>query len=189
MKSATTMPGVPEAATLPLRDIHLPEPVSWWPPAPGWWGLLALGCLLLVAALLIRRWRNRRYLRRLALQELQRIEQQYRQHREPVELARAISVLLRRTAISHYPRHDIAGLTDANWLAFLDRTGGNDYFRHGEGRVLVSAPYQNTARHNVTLDAEALLRQAENWIRAQSPGKAAAFTGHRDDGRPAGSEG
>ncbi|HVS24646.1 MAG TPA: DUF4381 family protein, partial [Gammaproteobacteria bacterium] len=22
---------------LPLRDIHLPGLISWWPPAPGWW--------------------------------------------------------------------------------------------------------------------------------------------------------
>jgi cbb3-type cytochrome oxidase subunit 3 len=27
---------------LPLKDIHLPEAISWWPPAIGWWLLLVL---------------------------------------------------------------------------------------------------------------------------------------------------
>ena len=29
-------------AALPLRDLRLPEPVGWWPPAPGWWILAAI---------------------------------------------------------------------------------------------------------------------------------------------------
>ncbi len=31
-----------------LRDLHLPAAVSPWPPAPGWWILLALSILLIV---------------------------------------------------------------------------------------------------------------------------------------------
>ena len=30
-----------------LRDIHLPEPVSWWPPALGWW-LVAMTVMTLL---------------------------------------------------------------------------------------------------------------------------------------------
>ena len=30
-----------------LRDVHLPEPVSWWPLAPGYWIVLALVVVVL----------------------------------------------------------------------------------------------------------------------------------------------
>ena len=36
-----------------LRDIHLPEAVPWWPPAPGWWMLFALVIAGAVGVMLI----------------------------------------------------------------------------------------------------------------------------------------
>ena len=50
-------------AELPLRDIHLPEPVSWWPMAPGWWwviGLLLLASAVVTGIILYRRYRRSR---------------------------------------------------------------------------------------------------------------------------------
>ena len=38
--------------SLPLRDIHLPAPLGWWPLAPGWWIVGALVFALLIAGLI-----------------------------------------------------------------------------------------------------------------------------------------
>ncbi len=27
---------------IPIRDLHLPEMIAWWPVAPGWWVLFVL---------------------------------------------------------------------------------------------------------------------------------------------------
>ncbi len=84
---------------LPLRDIHLPEPVSWWPMAMGWW--LCVGTLLLAGVLLAWWWRGApsRRARRAALGELTTIENDYASHGDGHACAQGLSRLLRRLAL------------------------------------------------------------------------------------------
>lgn len=127
------------AESLQLRDIHLPPPPDFWPPAPGWWLLVAILLALLAWALVIawRRARLRQAQRRLLalLDELER-----RGTHEPRQLAQ-LSILLRRIALMHYPRGEVAGLAGEAWLHFLDSSGGNGGFANGPGRVLAEGPY------------------------------------------------
>lgn len=123
-----------------LRDIRLPEDVSTWPPAPGWW-LLALLVPLLIF-LLVRLWQRRGHLRSEALEEMRRIEAAYHKDGDTARLAAGLSQLLRRVAIARDGRPAVSGLSGAAWLAYLDRRlGGGTDFSQGPGRVLTSLPY------------------------------------------------
>jgi hypothetical protein len=73
-----------------------------------------------------------------------------------------LSMLLRRVAISRFPRHDVASLTGDAWLAFLDRAlGDGAAFQSGAGRILLNGPYAD----KVDADAESLLVLCERWIK------------------------
>jgi len=145
-----------------LRDIHLPEAISWWPPAPGWWLLPALIGLACWAAHRCRRgragtwWAARRELRRLRLR--------YRGNADSLALSRALSVWLRRTAISLHGRKGVAGLSGQRWLELLDRRLSGRPFQDGAGRALATIPYRRDAG---TTDGEALLRLCERWLAGQ----------------------
>ena len=154
-----------DPADLPLRDIHLPPPVSWWPPALGWW-LLALALLLLGAAIWsLLRWYRRGYLRRAARAALEQLFAEYQRHRDDRRLLRELSVLLRRIALSRFPRRDIARLSGAPWLAFLDQplngTPQAKGFSRGPGRVLAEGPYATATE----LDPAALEHLCRIWLR------------------------
>lgn len=155
------MNAAPDPGSLPLRDIHLPDAVSWWPPAPGWWLLLGLVALLVFAAL--RRWRRGRD-RRAALcharRELAAIRRTFRLRPDQAGLARALSALLRRLAMSLYGRRAAAALTGEDWLAFLDQKAGGHAFTQGAGRDLIEAPY----RADPAFDHAALLQLVSGWI-------------------------
>lgn len=139
-----------------LRDIHLPPAVSWWPPAPGWWVLAALLVAALGFGYLWYRHRRRTGWRRNALAELNLLR-----NSQGGELVRQLSTLLRRVAISRFPRDEVAALTGARWLAFLDRTlGDGTPFQSGVGAVLGSGPYAR----NVSIEATALLALCRRWI-------------------------
>jgi hypothetical protein len=158
---------------IPLRDLHLPEAVGWWPLAAGWWvllGLLAIGLLLLLRRAWIR-WR-RDAARRLALKELARVEGAYREAPNAVLLATRLSELLRRTMLAYSPRRDVAGLTGGDWLAWLDRGLDEPLFTQGPGKSLQDMPYRRADSAARDLDAEALLDAVRRRLKAPLPERA-----------------
>ena len=128
---------------IPIRDLHLPDPVGWWPPAPGWWVLAALvaaGLVLLLRHYL--RSRSGAAARRRALKELRRLAVEYETHRDAVAFSSRLSQLLRRTMLAYAPRGDVAGLTGEAWLAWLDRDFEEPVFVGDTGRKLLELPYR-----------------------------------------------
>ncbi|HAC92578.1 MAG TPA: DUF4381 domain-containing protein [Planctomycetaceae bacterium] len=92
-----------------LHDLSLPQAVDWWPPAPGWFGVLFFLAIAVLVSVyrLFARYRAGAY-RRAALREL-----------ETLECHTAIAELLRRTALAVVPRSVVADLTGGQWIEWL----------------------------------------------------------------------
>jgi len=145
----TLVPAPPEVLSQ-LRDIRGLDPVSWWPPALGWW-LVAAAILLLLyltwryrASLRLRippipvlrignwRWDAGRQLRDLR----QRAASQ-----DPKQTAVELSELLRRIAMARLGREACAGLVGDGWLAWLAEWDPKGFDWRTQGRLLLDAPY------------------------------------------------
>lgn len=150
---------------LPLRDIHLPDGVSWWPIAPGWWLLLML--LMLFAAVIwaLRINKARGRMRKHALAELEKVETNFSQHQDAQQLASELSTLLRRICISRYPRTDVAGLTGQAWLDFLNAQTNS--FETESADALLNGPFQKRSNIN----SAALISACRRWIEQLQPMK------------------
>ena len=139
-----------EAANLDrLHDLVPAPPVPWWPPALGWSIVLAAAVLVVIALLLelFMRWQADRY-RREALAELQGTP--------PQEL----SALAKRVALTVWPREEVARLSGAAWLEFLDRSGDLDLFVAGPGQDLEARAFDPEKGD----DAVALRAAVREWI-------------------------
>ena len=110
----------PDPGDLPLRDIHLPDAVSWWPPAPGWWLLLALLIIAILGGVAWWRWRRRRRILVALQRELQTIRNDFDRQGDAATTLHSVSALLRRAGISLFPRREVASLTGKDWTDFLN---------------------------------------------------------------------
>lgn len=147
-----------------LRDVHLPDPIALWPPAPGWWVLSGLVVIGAIMFLWIRMYRRRTRARRLAITELGAIKQHYDTHRDDQWLVQRLSAIVRRYAIATFPRTEVAGLVGISWLQFLNRTGQTNQFTDGIGHLLRSGPY----RPEPAVSAAELVPLVDHWIRHAS---------------------
>lgn len=161
-----------EPTQIPLRDLHLPDAVSWWPLAPGWWlviALVAVGFGLLLRSGLRRRARGAA--RRYALRQIAHSRSAYADHGDPVQLGIEVSEILRRTMLAYAPRADVAGLTGDEWLAWLDRDLAEPRFSQGPGRDLLELPYRDPATAG-DVDIDNMLAAVQERLRVPVGGRA-----------------
>lgn len=116
-----------------LEPVPQPDTVSMLPQTAGWiwlglFGLIGIGIAVWRAVL----WRKQTAYRRAALKELKTFSE------DPDQLAS----LVRRTALSAYPRAEIASLHGRDWLSFLDSTYDGSAFLDGPGKCLADSPYR-----------------------------------------------
>ena len=139
-----------------LRDIHLPDGVSAFPPAYGWW--LILAAIILVVVLfevfkILRQKSKKRYALLLLSQA---------KSANIILEAREMSEILRRICLVKYP--NAAALFDKDWIEFLNA--------HSKSQItgkaltlLIDAPYINPESQNFSLEDINNLRSfCQSWI-------------------------
>lgn len=138
-----------------LRDLASPPEIPFWPLAPGWWIVVAasLATVAILAAMAVRHHRRNAY-RREALRLVGGVE------------AAQLSALLKRAALARWPRTEVAALSGAAWLAFLDRTGRMSAFVAGPGQSIEAMAFGAEVPAS---DVDAARSAARTWLRRHRP--------------------
>jgi hypothetical protein len=149
-----------------LADIAVPDPVSWYPETWGWW---VLGGALFVAALVLAIRRARRFVadryRREALRECEALDASLDSESRRAAALAELAVLLKRTALSAWPRAEVASLTGHAWIDFLRRHGGRAGIDERMVRLLDDSEYRPGSLASVSPhDARACARAVRDWI-------------------------
>ena len=144
---------------IPLRDMQMPEAIGWWPLAYGWWVLICVSIVLIVllARYVLKRLRDPR---RYALAELKRIEQAYQQNQDSHQLIMQSNALLKRLALTLYPRDEVASLSGDRWCCFIRETG--QLSDQPEIQLLADGPYLPP---HADIDSAGFTHFCRQWIK------------------------
>jgi hypothetical protein len=150
-----------------LNAIVLPAPVDWWPLANGWY--VVFGIVLIVigwfAYRSVQAWIANRY-RRAALQKLQLLAENIKNEVNRDSSLRQIPILLKRTALSAYPREQVASLAGKDWFDFLNSSVRNPSFTESTIVTLDRVSYSCGELNEIdTNSITALLNASKQWLK------------------------
>jgi Domain of unknown function (DUF4381) len=145
-----------------LADIHLPAAPGYWPLALGWWMLIALSILLLIALFFWWRSVQKNRYRKLALKELEKIHAEFNRTQNTIIYLAGINELLKRTALTAYPKQFSASIKGTEWVMWLDSACPTTHhqFTQEFSDALTIAHYQK----NPQVDADKLKALCTTWI-------------------------
>ena len=150
------------ADALNLRDIHLPDAVSWWPPALGWWvsGILLI-IIVVGIGLFIKRLKAPSLIKSAKV-EIEHIITLYESHADQQHLVQDLSIALRRIGISYLPRDHAAGVLGRAWYDQLNQLTKKEPLSDEIIKILLEAPYQKNLQMNEQ-QINALKQQVSGW--------------------------
>ena len=151
---------IPQQNTESLRDIHLPDAISWWPPAIGWWLLLAIVITAIIFIPKLYRRITYTPLNKVVNNTFENIVAEYKENNNDKNLVTETSRFLRQTAMSYCGRDKVAQLTGEKWVQTLNNITEKDYFDEKIKQALVKAPYQK----DISIDTEQLINTVQNWL-------------------------
>jgi len=149
-----------------LHDVIEPAAVGFWPPADGVWIFVGLALLWALVGGVIAwfRYRQNAY-RRAGMRELVKIRAGLGAQGGEKSAVLAVSVLLKRVALTAYSREKVASLSGEKWLSFLDATMTGGQFAT-TGKLLSEGIYQPVGgvKEISTRHVEKLCTLAGKWI-------------------------
>jgi len=142
--SSVPTPAGHNPALAQLADIHLPQNISYWPPAPGWWVLAFLGIISFYGLYRLLRWyiQTRKY-RKALLLELGQIKRQWSKQKNIVLTSAKVSTLLRRYAVDQGHRAQVASKSDRAWISYLEKLLKLHEFEKNYHELILELPYQD----------------------------------------------
>ena len=145
-----------------MADIKGLDRVSWWPLGPGWWVVIGIVCVFMIAVvfLKLRRDAYRRSWRGEANAALDGL----RGRPGTRDAVGEFSILLRRIAIQKFSRPQAAGLEGAAWLEWLKANDPRGFDWTERGRILTSAPYAPPGAPVDEPDFHVLIDAAKGWL-------------------------
>ncbi len=124
---------MPVSDNLPqLRDIHLPNGVSVWPLAYGWW-IILVSIIALVALCYLWKYIRRKSKKLYALRLLEKLKD-----KNDIKSAADMSEILRRICIYKYPQ--AVSLSGKAWIDFVE-DHCKTKLKNKEHDLLLNAPY------------------------------------------------
>jgi len=147
-----------------LRDIHLPDPILWWPLAPGWWVLiiLCLGTFIWLAIKAVQRHQANLY-RRQAQQKLSLIKDDLDFTSEKKLVM--VFETLKQAVNSAYPRQHYSSLEVSAFVSFLQSSCDKALFELLPKDIDVLLYGKAAETDNSVLVMDDVFSSSQNWVK------------------------
>ena len=150
----------PAAVLSQLKDIHLPNAISDWPMAFGWWTLLVITLLSVIAALYFWRYfKAQNANKKAALYLLGLKYEQFKDNADSQKFLQNCNQILKRYCIKQYPA--AVSLSGLAWTDFLIRHSEKAFFNEELTHAMSEGLYQAHCQYN----ADELYSACSSWLK------------------------